>query len=202
MNLIRRWLELGIVCLLSACATKQQMIVPEKIELVTVARFSVNGRASIRYPNGADYIRFSWQADPSAKNIQIYTPVGTSFAQITVTPTKAVLLQGGKKWEDIDAEALMDQLVKWHFPISGLNYWILGLAAPNVIAQWTRQKDSWCLQQSGWDIHFSDYRWLEESGKRFLVPKHIRLSNSHLTINMVVSDHAVEGVRAASSIDD
>lgn len=198
MKGVWRWLAFAMVCLLSACATKKYTIVPETLSPFVVEGFSVNGRVSIRYSNGADYIRFSWQADQTAKHIQIYTPIGTAFAQIIVSSSEAIFQQGEKKWIADDAEALMDQLVKWHFPISGLNHWILGLAEPNVAALWTRQEEGWRLQQSGWDIYFSDYKWLKEENMKFVVPTHIKLSNSHLTLNMIVSDHRLEGGRAVS----
>ena len=150
------WIGICVLILLSGCITRQAIAPPVTVDELIPAVFALKGRASVKYEGGGDYIHFTWQADKSYEKIQFNSPIGTQVAEIAITPEKAVLRKGKKEWEAPNAEWLMDALLKWHFPIRELHYWLLGLAAPHIQAQWESRADGWHLAQSGWHMYFSE----------------------------------------------
>lgn len=174
--------------LLTGCVTYKHVAPPQVIEYEELLPFNINGRASIQYEGGGEYVRFAWQADKNGQSIQFYSPIGTPLAYLNVNPLQATFQQGKTTHTAEDAEVLMQSLIKWHLPIKSLRYWILGLADVKTSAQWRQDRNGWYLNQSGWQIYFTDYVYLEQHGKKIYRPKRINLKNSELSIKMVVSD--------------
>lgn len=172
----------------TGCVTYKQVAPPQEIQNEELASFNISGRASIRYEGGGEYVRFAWQADKENQTIQFYSPIGTPIAYLTVTPSQATFQQGKTTHTAEDAESLMQSLIKWHLPIKSLRYWILGLADLNYAAQWRQDELGWHLDQSGWQIYFTDYVYLDQAGKKIYRPKRINLKNINLSIKMVISE--------------
>ena len=108
------------------------------------------------------------------------------MAEIEITHDEANYRKGQKVWRASDAEALMDLLLKWHFPVKGLHYWILGLAAPDKPAQWENKAEGWYLTQAGWQMYFSQYVEVEEENIMRRVPKRVEANSPDLAINIVI----------------
>ena len=59
-----------------------------------------------------------------------------------------------------DPDALLERVEGWHFPVSGLRYWMLGLPSPQSASQilhWTEQGYPQVFEQDGWRIEIRDY---------------------------------------------
>jgi outer membrane lipoprotein LolB len=180
------WLSIAVLSmLLSACVTRPAVTPPLSIAYTLPDTFTLTGRASIKYQGGGDYIRFTWQVNKAQTTISLNSPIGTRVAEIVMTPDQAMLRKGQDVWQAADAETLMDTLLKWHFPVKGLHYWILGLAAPDSSAHWQSKAHGWHLTQAGWQLYFSQYVQIEEHALA-RVPKRIEATGQELAIKIMI----------------
>ena len=195
MKLIR-WLAFTIAVLVSVngCVSRPNVPTPSLPRYSLPDAFEVTGRASVKYEGGGDYIRFKWQIDKARTKIYLYSPIGTHVAEINITPDEAILRKGQQEWRAADAEALMDKLLTWHFPVKGLHYWILGLAVPDIPATWESNAEGWHLMQAGWRMRFNQYVEVEEKNMSRQVPKRVEVNSPDLTINMVIDQWRLEKV--------
>ncbi|MGH8757566.1 MAG: lipoprotein insertase outer membrane protein LolB, partial [Burkholderiales bacterium] len=71
----------------------------------------------------------------------------------------------------------------------GLQYWILGIAAPQSAAQAQRDSQQRLarLNQDSWEIAYLRYKPEQESG----MPARIMLSRGDLQINLIIDDWVI-----------
>ena len=160
----------GIVLLLAACATPPALPPaaenPEaawqthRAELETVHGWKIHGWLTLRAPEKSLQASFNWVRVDERHSIDLFGPLGRGHLRLTQDPQGAQLRDSNQNtYSARNAQLLLQQVTGWLLPLEGLNYWIIGLPAPNTIAQ--QELDAWgrlkTLHQLGWDIGFSEY---------------------------------------------
>lgn len=127
---------------------------------------------------------FVWQQVSDRYHIQMHGPFGSGAAVISGGPKQVFAKESnGKKHHASTPEALMQQLVGWQVPLSGLQYWIRGVPIPNVKVSMQSLNSQGLLKnlvQEGWSIHYIEY------GNDNL-PKKMQLNHANLKIKLVVT---------------
>jgi len=85
-----------------------------------------------------------------------------------------------------DAESLLLQTIGWQLPVTGLKYWVRGLAVPGVYASERRdlQGRLLALEQSGWAVSYVRYHSIEGVGW----PAKLRLARDDVTLRLVIDE--------------
>jgi len=101
------------------------------------------------------------------ERIRLVGPVGAGVVELIVDQQQARLVSGKQQLIDPtgNVEALLFKAIGWHLPINEMRYWLFGMPAT------TEQGRYWLdgagniqrLQQSGWDIVFSNQQSFSEN---------------------------------------
>lgn len=159
------------VVLLSACAGPQkragippdnQLWQKHRAQVAAISGWDVRGRVSISTDtNGGQADLFWSQKNSQHYDIRLVAPFGGGSSHLQGRPQGVVLtLSDGSEVFDQNPDALLERVEGWHFPVSGLRYWMLGLPSPQSASQilhWTEQGYPQVFEQDGWRIEIRDY---------------------------------------------
>ncbi len=130
--------------------------------LVSQNRWQFSGRLSVIQGEEGFHGRVRWQQDNDRYVIDLVGPLGQGRQQIRGDATRVALrADNGQTRVADDAETLVAQTLGVALPVSGLRYWVRGLAAPQVpiaAQQATANGQLQALQQAGWQLDFGGYR--------------------------------------------
>jgi outer membrane lipoprotein LolB len=123
------------------------------------AAFSFNGRIAVKYDGKHSSAGMHWLHEADADDILMLAPMAVTVAHIRRDASGAVLDASGKHYSAQDSGELMQQVLGWHLPMSGLPYWVMGLPAPGGTASVERDANGQVglLQQDGWNIRYTVY---------------------------------------------
>lgn len=152
-----------VLFVLSACESIQQRqpLTPEqqKRYLPFLKHWDAQGKIALSYGAERSNAQFKWQQRDDRFRIILSGPMGIGLTKLT-RDDDGVRLENndiGVKKAD-SPEELMQALFGWQVPVSNLQYWMLGLSAPNPTPASTQFDESgWPtrLQQDGWLIRYS-----------------------------------------------
>ena len=146
--------------LLSGCALLPSKPVPVvRPAQAESAPFALNGRISVDHQGKRHSAGLRWTHSPLSDEILMFAPLGQTAARVYRDAQKATLEDGDEHYQADDAETLMEQVLGWHLPLSGLHQWVLGLPDGGGPAQIERDGDGRVsvLYQAGWEVRYLRY---------------------------------------------
>lgn len=128
--------------------------------LKSVTAWQVRGRIAVRTADQGWHATLNWERDGERQRLDFTGPLGRGHLRLVRDDRGAELQDSDQRvWRADNAETLLYHATGWRVPLDGLNYWIVGLAAPDSAS--THQLDAQGrlkkLAQSGWDIQFLEY---------------------------------------------
>jgi len=128
--------------------------------LAPLTNWEVLGRMALRTPEESWQATLLWVRRDDSHKIDLTGPLGRGHLRLTQDRDGAQLRDADQRtYRDSSAQQLLLRATGWQVPLEGLNYWILGLPAPE--ADSGRDLDERgrlsALRQSGWDIRFMEY---------------------------------------------
>ena len=152
--------------------------------------FELSGRVAVKYDekNFSGSVRWTHRADWD--EIWILAPLGRGVARIVREGAGITLTTDDQKiYRAHDAESLTREVLGWSLPLAGLQYWVLGMAAPlsTADAQSDNQGRIQRLIQDEWEIAYPRYKPDPESG----MPGRIQLHRGDLNISLIVDDWTI-----------
>jgi outer membrane lipoprotein LolB len=153
---MRRALVL-LAALLSGCATT-----PVEVQrpLQADAPFAFNGRVAIRKGELHESAGLRWVHRGTEDEILVLAPLGQTVARIHREADTVTLDTSDKHYTNQDMETLMQQVLGWHLPLSGLRYWVTAVPAPDDGAfsvERAANGQLGVLRQQGWEISYTRY---------------------------------------------
>lgn len=147
-----------IVLLLAGCASAPQQAAVRPFQTERAA-FALDGRIAVKYDGQHPSGGIHWQHDADSDDILMLAPLGVTVAHIRRDASGATLEAHGKHYSAQDSAELMQQVLGWHLPLSGLPYWVMGVPMPGGAANVERDSGGQVslLQQDGWDIRYTAY---------------------------------------------
>lgn len=175
MKNIKNVLRVLLVCMalvvLTACSTMDVKDAPVKtvdwVEqqqlLSQLERWTIKGRISVQSEYQGGQVDYIWhQHNKTDYNIRLQAPMGAGTTLINARENGVNLTtSSGGAMFDTDIDKLMLRLNGWPLPVSGLQYWIKGLPAPNSnyeVSQWSDKGYPHVMLQDGWRIEFKKYK--------------------------------------------
>jgi outer membrane lipoprotein LolB len=145
-----------LILLFAGCAT-----VPVAVQRPAQADapFAFNGRVAFKQGEKRDNAGVRWVHSSAEDEILLLAPLGQTMARIHRDAQETTLEASGKRYTDHDMESLMQQVLGWHLPLSGLRYWVTGLPVPGDASIIERDANGQvsALRQQGWEIAYTRY---------------------------------------------
>lgn len=152
--------------------------------------WGLKGRVGIRHGEDGWQAGLEWRQDGDDVAITLFDPLGRKVAMLNGDAGQVGLKTSqGNAAVAGNAEALMDDLLGWSLPVSGLRYWVRGLPAPNAGAgetqmEWDERGRVAHLEQDGWDIVYSEY----EDTPGLSMPRVLRLRRGDVAVKLLVKE--------------
>ena len=165
------WFKLAIVLslfALSSCSSlstssqgfRYEPYVNRVQQLKQIHHFQASGALIIKTPTFRQGINFNWQQDDSNYHISLFGPLGLDAVEIQGDQRRVLLRNSqGQTYRASTPEALMQQYMHWHLPVTPAAEWVLGMPADGVSQH--RHYDAYghlqSFQQDGWTITYVQY---------------------------------------------
>jgi len=187
--------------MISSCATSSDIDVSQDIpafnqqqiqlELTNISDWKISGVIGIKYNGKADSANYIWQQNGDNFYIKIYGPLGVGAVEISGDKNSVELTDSdGKKTKSANVDNLLNQKLGWSVPVSGLIYWVKGIAQPNEnkYTKYDQKNLLESLEQDGWDIDYKDYKLI--NGK-YPLPSKVFMSRDGVTIKVIIKSWEV-----------
>jgi len=182
-----RLLILVWLSLLGGCALVPPSPVPvARPAQAESAPFALNGRIAIKHNGTRHSAGLRWTHQPQSDEILLLNPLGQTAARVFRDAQSATLDDGEKHYQAADVESLMQQVLHWHLPLSGLHYWVLGLADAATPAQIERAENGQItvMHQAGWEVRYLRYA----DAKPDSLPTRLQLSREDLQVQLLIDE--------------
>jgi outer membrane lipoprotein LolB len=175
---------------LAGCATRPSTPVAatdRTARLAALDQWSLQGRVAINLKRDGWTASLLWTQEAEQYTVRCMAPLGRGTWELRGRPGRVTLLTHENRLLLAEnPESLLRQTVGWELPVSGMRWWVLGIADPAQPAGAITLDDEGRierLEQSGWSIAYESYR---VSGGIEL-PQKLTLNNAELKVRLVVS---------------
>ena len=186
---------LGVV-LLSGCTTlylsnqkpviyHQQTWQQRYNNLSCLSKWNIDGTFSIQQFGKTTIAAYNWQQNGTNYHIRIHSSLGIYSINICGHPGRVILWRSPQEhYTASTLQRLIQKQLNWKLPLSNLYYWIRGIYTPGVAYRALVDFDAHLikLQQSGWNIFFSQYT----SVRSVDIPSVLQLSSGCLVVKIVI----------------
>ncbi len=123
------------------------------------APFAFNGRVAAKQGEQRNSAGVRWVHRADEDEILLLAPLGQTIARIHRDVLEVTLDASGKHYTAQDMEALMQQVLGWRLPLSGLRHWVTALPAPDSESHIERGTNGQVsvMRQQGWEICYLRY---------------------------------------------
>lgn len=124
------------------------------------ANFLLTGRVAVKGSKESFSGGVQWRHVETGDEILLLSPLGQTLAQIQLNPDGASLTTSEhQSYHAADVESLTEQVLGWHLPLEGLQYWVQGVNSPVTASEIDLDiiGRAVAIRQDGWDIDYSNY---------------------------------------------
>lgn len=149
--------------------------------------WDIHARAALRLKGEAYNIGISWERDAERFMLLLEAPFGQGVFRIdgAAGGPYRLRLPDGQVFTNATPEALLEDVIGWSLPLSGLEYWIRGIPQPD--SDFSRRIDrggrARSISQDRWAIVYLDY-FSEQLDPQ--LPRRIKLSRDELILKLVI----------------
>lgn len=172
---------------LSGNDERQRLWASHRQSASTIEDWDIRARAALKLEGQAYSISLSWKRAAEGIVILLEAPFGQGVFRIEGRGDGGYQLRlpDGQVHTNTTAEALLEDVIGWSLPISGLEYWIRGMPRPESdysysLDQGGRAKS---IEQDRWAIDYLDY-FTAPVGPP--LPRRIKLSRDELSLKLVI----------------
>jgi len=182
----RLWLAgLALTVALAGCATT-----PPPVERSYNGRFSAQAQGNGR-PSSVSG-RFTVEVRGTQQVIDLATPVGTTLARIEIEPGRATATGPEMQMASgPDADQLIERLLGWRLPVSGLADWLEGRPEPSRPARTQMGGERISrIEQDGWTILIEEYSTVTNRPRRLQLDRPMLNGEPAVSVRLIVDDPA------------
>lgn len=155
-------------------------------DLAALDTWTIAGKVGLRTPEDSTSANLDWSQAPRHYRMLISGPFGTGRSVLEGRAGAVELTTGDGTFKATSPEALMQQQLGWSLPISSLDYWVRGLAAPGAPHETTPDVLGFpeTLQQSGWRIEYPEWTYAEG----LWLPRRLIMTYDEIRATLVVNE--------------
>jgi outer membrane lipoprotein LolB len=175
---------------MAGCATEQaREPAPTALDLLSAryAHWQIKGRVSLVKDEQGWHASLSWREDAGRYRLDLSGPLGQGAVRVE-GDSAGVRLQtaDGREYVAQNADALVQSVTGWQFPVAGIRYWVRGVPVPGEPAVIKTDRDGRLvhLVQSGWDITYDRFEDLD--GRAW--PTRLHLTTGDISVRLVVDE--------------
>lgn len=156
------------------------------------ANFLLTGRVAVTGGKESFSGGVQWRHADGGDEILLLSPLGQTLAQIQLNPDGASLTTSEhQSYYAADVEGLTEEVLGWHLPLAGLQYWVQGVNSPVTASEIDLDIDSRvvAIRQDGWDIDYSNYfsaSAVRVTQAQTARPRLLRLKRGDLQIKLII----------------
>jgi len=166
--------------------------------------WTINGRISVQTEYEGGQADYRWQQhNKTDYDIRLLAPMGAGTTLINGRLNGVSLkTSSGDELFDTDVDKLMLRLNGWPVPVSGLQYWVKGVPAPDSqfeISKWNENGLPAVMLQDGWRIELRKYKKFGElnlPGKLFIN----RQNGEEVDVRLIIRQWLLEPVVLQSKL--
>jgi len=182
---VKRLALLAMTLLLAACGTLQPPTSTPVGDLQGQLgpNWLLEGKAGIRQGEHANSATVDWQQRGDRFDIRLSGPLGQGGMQIEGNPTGVSMQVSGETepYRAATPEAVMQQALGWHLPVSQARYWVQGRPDPNY--PFRALADAEGFEQLGWRI---EIQRLTRVSDALVLPGRLEFNYADLHIRLVI----------------
>ena len=147
----------ALLLALAGCASTRPAAVPAAKP--SPEAFTINGRISVKYDGERSTANLHWKHQSDSDDVLLLAPLGVTVAHIWRDSQGMAMDASGRHYTAQDSSELMQQVLGWHLPLEGLQYWILAQPQPGDESEVRLNPDGQPEQilQDGWVINYMRY---------------------------------------------
>jgi outer membrane lipoprotein LolB len=171
----------------AGCASLEQTPRASLVPGTAADAFGFSGRIAVHEQDRNLSGGIRWSHDPAGDNILLLSPLGQGVMQIETGAEGATLRTAdGKLYRAADPEELAWNVTGWRIPVSGLVFWVRGMAEPGDNAHAERDEKGRLqrLKQADWQIEYTAYFDAPDEA----LPRRIVLSRPEFELKLVVDN--------------
>ncbi len=175
-----------VLLLLAGCASRQ--IAPEEVD----RGWLMVGRLALSDGRNSGSGTLEWQHSAQASQMHFHGALGRGAWSLNVTESAATLeTADGRQIVEPSVSLLIDRHTALNVPVHGLEYWVLGRAAPGAVAANKRDEngDLILLEQMGWEIKFRQYRDVDQQR----LPRRVEARQGDQFVKLLVREWTFAG---------
>jgi outer membrane lipoprotein LolB len=186
---------------LAGCATQPaREPAPTVLDLSSprYAIWQIKGRVSLIKGEQGWHASLNWRDDAGHYRLDLSGPLGQGAVRVEGDDTSVRLQTAdGRDYVSQNADALVQTVTGWQFPVAGIRYWVRGVPVPGEQAVVDTDDSGRLvhLVQSGWDIRYDRYQDLE--GRAW--PTRLRLTADDISVRLVVDEWTLGDAPAGAS---
>lgn len=155
-----RWSACGLaLTLLLSCASGPQ--VPPVESTTAIEAFELKGRVAVNLDGRGYSARLKWNHEATLDTLSLYSLVGSTIATLVADGDRATLVTAKKEsFASDNVQELTREVLGWDLPLTGLRYWVLGRADPDVPVMSLEQDDQLRIKQlvqRNWKVDYLAY---------------------------------------------
>jgi len=155
--------------------------------LLDLDTWDVHARSALKLETGVYNIGIRWQRQAENSTILLEAPFGQGVFRIEsdASGKYRLRLPDGRVFANSSAEALLEDMIGWSLPISGLEYWIRGVPRPG--SDYSHRLDpegrARSINQDQWSIGYLDYFARQEN---LQLPRRVKLVSDDVTFKLII----------------
>lgn len=187
---IRALLCIAVLLGLSACQPARHLPPASSAQqtphLLHISQWQAEGKLALSYSGERDTASFDWRQRKQNYAIHLFGPLGQGSTWLK-KQAGAVTLEAPKTGRQTaqSAEELMLANLGWQVPVSNMQYWIRGLAAPApspTAVQYDTTSHMVKLQQEGWQVEYQQY----ETFNGWHLPTKLTAKRDDISLRLVI----------------
>jgi outer membrane lipoprotein LolB len=155
------------------------------VALEEVSQWRLAGRLTLELPAETWTGQVGWRAEDSRQVIDLSGPMGRGGGRLMLGGHQAVLVtRDGERYEASDPDALMALITGRAMPVSGLAYWVRGMARPGAGFDLRAERNGRPVRliQDGWEIVYGAF---EDVGAAAM-PASLELSREDVRLRLLI----------------
>lgn len=159
-------------------------------QLRSLERWSLYARAAINTPEQSGTVSLFWRQRRSSYTLTLRAPFGAGTVRISGDGDTVTLQSSdGRRDRAATAAELVRRHTGYALPVAQLRFWVLGIAAPEAPRRLALTETGYIdtLEQSGWTLHFANYRWVDDVA----LPGTIRAQGQDIELKLAVQQWSV-----------
>jgi outer membrane lipoprotein LolB len=176
-----------LALLLAGCAAMPSVPPQHPGAAAELDHWAFNGRVSLTREETGWHAALTWREYTGEYVLRVAGPLGQGAFELSGDAGGVMLVDAdGRTFTARDADALLQHVTGWTLPVSGLHYWVRGLAVPGVEAQVERDTAGLVsrLVQSGWVIRYDRYRSVDG----IPLPGRLRMEQDNVLVRLVIDE--------------